>query len=132
MAVSLRRETGGRGSVRTMVMTAEVSSRWVGCRVAGVGVAILKAFLSGGGLSEPSRGARARLPELRTATSIANRAAPYAPPTANTKGILSQNSYIPFPAFQVVLGRAIPIMSGAANRQGKMVSKSAQQLDSLT
>lgn len=84
MAVSLRRAIGGRESVRTMVMTAEVSSRWVGCRVAGVGVAILKAFLSGGGLSEPSRGARARLPELRTATSIANSQqlhTPRLPPT---------------------------------------------------
>ena len=40
MAVSLRRAIGDGGAVRTMMMTAEVSSRWVGCRVAGVEVAV--------------------------------------------------------------------------------------------
>jgi hypothetical protein len=77
-------------------MTAEVSSRWVGCRVAGVEVAIDVIILMG-----CARLLRAK-PAVHVPGCVATncnfdreQTAPYAPPIANCKGTISQYFYIP-------------------------------------
>jgi hypothetical protein len=52
------------------------------------------------------------------------------PPAAHHHELPSRTSTTPFPESQVVFGRATISMSGAANRQGKMVSNHVQQLES--
>lgn len=89
MAVSLRVAVERGCSVRTIVVTVEVSSRWVAVEVAGVQVAsrgirmILAARV--GALSELGRRARATC-MLRELLNFPTPTAPNAPPVARNEG----------------------------------------------
>jgi hypothetical protein len=124
--------------VRTIVSAAGVSGQVVvsSARIQKVAIAFWPTLgaVRDPPLAKPSASRAVPWSELafRELQSRTPTAPQYTPTTCQTRGIVFATSTTPLPELQVVFGRAIYNMSGAANRQGKMVSKSAQQLESLT